>query len=318
MDSTGHGAQPGGMVIDTPLPCSEQSLQTGEPMLGTAAAGVGVWLLLEHRGPWAAELGDCELEPAVRQRLDELESRYSSLRVLLIRRPEASGPLSLYVVTTGGPGAVHHFDLTEPADLCAIDVAEIISGEATTTMHAHPLYLVCTHGQRDACCGHHGTAFFEALAAQDPAADVWQSSHQGGHRFAPTVLYLPAGIQYGRLEPGEAATLVEAHNRGEIFAMCRYRGQTRYERPAQSAEAWLREQQALVTIEGIELIDQSSLAGGRYAVQFRTQEGMWHRLVIESRLDTVGRRVSCTAEVPELPTWYDVVRHEAHTRRVGR
>ncbi len=304
------------MAIDTSLPCSEHSLQTGEPMLGTAAAAVETWLLVEHRGTWAAELDHCELDPALRQRLDELESRHATLRVLLIRRPEASGPPSLYVVTTSGPGAVHHFDLTEPAALCSIDVDAIISGEATTSIDGRPLYLVCTHSERDACCGRHGAAFFEALTAQQTGADIWQSSHQGGHRFAPTVLYLPAGIQYGRLEPGEAAGLIESHGRGEIFAMCRYRGLTRYERPAQAAEAWLREQQALVTIEGIELVDQSSLPGGRFAVRFRTQEGMWHRLVMEPRLDTVGRPMSCTAEAPELPVWYDVVRHEAHTKRV--
>ena len=190
--------------------------------------------------------------------------------------------------------------------------------DVTTELNARSLYLVCAHGERDACCASYGEAFYRALVDQKPDAEVWQSSHQGGHRFAPSVLYLPFGIHYGRLEPGEAADLVAAHQRGEIFAMCRYRGQTRYPRPAQAAEASLREQQDLVAIDGIELLDQSSLAGGRYAVRFRTNDGMLHRLVVESRLDTVARQLSCDSELPELPTWYDVIRHEAHMGRSGR
>ncbi len=287
-------------------------------MLGTAAADVGVWLLLEHRGPWKREIGDCELGDSVARRLDELQARHPTLRPMLIRRDGGSETLSLYVVTTGTFGAVYHFDLNDSAELLDIDVDAVIGGDVTTELDARPLYLVCTHGERDACCATYGRAFYKALVAQQPEAEVWQSSHQGGHRFAPAVLYLPWGVHYGRLQPGEAGELVAAHQRGDIFAMCRYRGQTAYPRPAQAAEAWLREQQDLLAIDGVELVDQETLAGGRYAIQFRTKNAMRHRLVVESQLDTLGRQLSCDSEVPESPTWYDVIRHEAHMGRPRR
>ena len=48
------------------LPCSDHSLQTGEPMLGTAVADVKAWLLIEHRERWGADLSETQLDPAVR------------------------------------------------------------------------------------------------------------------------------------------------------------------------------------------------------------------------------------------------------------
>ncbi len=66
--------------------------------------------------------------------------------------------------------------------------------------------LVCTHGSHDACCGKFGLPVYETLrygyaAASERRLRVWRTSHIGGHRFAPTLIDLPEGRYWGRLEP---------------------------------------------------------------------------------------------------------------------
>lgn len=61
-----------------------------------------------------------------------------------------------------------------------------------------PLYLVCTHGTRDRCCGTFGYPIYKALADHS-SRNVLQISHLGGHRYAPVLLVLPEWRFYGRL-----------------------------------------------------------------------------------------------------------------------
>jgi hypothetical protein len=47
------------------------------------------------------------------------------------------------------------------------------------------------------------------LAQQSlPGVRLWQTSHIGGHRFAPTLIDLPQGRVYGRLDPTTLAPLL--------------------------------------------------------------------------------------------------------------
>ena len=72
-----------------------------------------------------------------------------------------------------------------------------------------PLLLVCTHGRRDRCCALDGRALAAALAAAEEP-HVWECSHLGGHRFAPTALVLPTGYLYGHLDPASAVAARKA------------------------------------------------------------------------------------------------------------
>lgn len=72
--------------------------------------------------------------------------------------------------------------------------------------------LVCTHGQRDVCCGGSGTSLYTDLVrlvgdsnrdddgqfAEMPS--VRRVSHTGGHRFAPTALSFPDGYAWSHLD----------------------------------------------------------------------------------------------------------------------
>ncbi|WP_045233755.1 sucrase ferredoxin, partial [Deinococcus pimensis] len=70
--------------------------------------------------------------------------------------------------------------------------------DATLDLH------VCTHGRVDAACGKLGYPLFSELRDRLPEADVWRNGHFGGHRFAPTLVELPAGRAWGHLTPDVA------------------------------------------------------------------------------------------------------------------
>jgi hypothetical protein len=65
--------------------------------------------------------------------------------------------------------------------------------------------LVCTHGSYDKCCARYGNSFYFHANANISQLNVenvriWQSTHIGGHRFAPTAIDLPEGRYYGLLD----------------------------------------------------------------------------------------------------------------------
>ncbi|OFO15701.1 hypothetical protein HMPREF3088_02985, partial [Corynebacterium sp. HMSC22B11] len=46
---------------------------------------------------------------------------------------------------------------------------------------------------------------------------IWESSHTKGHRFAPSMLLLPANYSFGRMAEGGARSMVEHAQRGELW-----------------------------------------------------------------------------------------------------
>ena len=106
-----------------------------------------------------------------------------------------------------------------------------------------PMLLVCTHGRRDRCCAVDGRALARAVAATGES-DVWESTHLGGHRFAPTALVLPTGYLYGRLDVAGAVAAHKAAAVGEVEpGLCR--GRSTWTQPGQVAELAVRAETGL-------------------------------------------------------------------------
>ncbi|MEM9696256.1 MAG: hypothetical protein AAGA56_27170, partial [Myxococcota bacterium] len=61
---------PGQQVHHTSEYCAKQSLAAGEPIAGTATAGVEHWLLIEVRGRWERNIQQTPLPASLRDRLD--------------------------------------------------------------------------------------------------------------------------------------------------------------------------------------------------------------------------------------------------------
>lgn len=304
------------MTLDVLQSCSEQSLKAKEPILGTATGDVAVWLLLEHPGRWEADIQQNDLPDSVRTWLAEALARIPNSRLLFVRRDRPSRHLSFYLITTRPQRSIYRFQGAHHEEFTTLDLPAMVEGGATVA-EAHggergrPLYVVCTHGKRDACCARKGVAFHRALEETELDGELWQSSHQGGHRFAPTMLYLPFGVHYGRLEPADAAAMVSAHTRGRLHDLGRYRGLTTLAGPAQAAEAWLREALDERRMDAFRVGKVARDPGDRHRVELIARDGTTHQVTVLEKNLKSQRLASCDATAPTAVTAFDVVRHES-------
>jgi hypothetical protein len=217
-----------------PSRCSVASLLRGDPQAGTAPVA-SRWLLVEHQGPWAKKPMDTE--PLAGPVGAEVEARAASFggKVLLVRRPGRRAPGAeerhWFAVDTVRRTWVRGTWRTQ-ADL--LDAARALGTALTASQEdAEPMVLVCTHGVRDTCCAVRGRPIVTTLARVLPD-QVWECTHLGGHRFAGTLLSLPDGACFGRLDPVSAVEVVRGHLQGRTDP-AHLRGTTRWEPAVQAA-----------------------------------------------------------------------------------
>jgi hypothetical protein len=266
--------------------CSEASVSAGEP-IGATATEAESWLLVEVPGPWLRDVSDGSgLPPRAQAAVQAWLERTPSSRLQFVRRPGRghSGRLLAFLVRAGEVDAdARRVELGDLDELDPADPTRWVEAEDAQ------LVLVCGHGTRDACCARRGTAVFGGLAPHLGQDELWMSSHQGGHRFAPNVLVLPAGIQLGRVGADEAPGLVAGALLGRVD-LARYRGRTAYPRDVQAAERAVRDATGLDRIGDLRLL---GVDGDR--VHFRGPDGKQHTAVVESALGPVVP-ASCGAE----------------------
>ena len=65
--------------------------------------------------------------------------------------------------------------------------------------------------------------------------EIWESSHTKGHRFAASMLLMPWGYSYGRLNSAAAIDMLKHATRGEMF-LPGNRGRGCFDAPGQVAE----------------------------------------------------------------------------------
>ena len=198
-----------------PLPdaCSTLAAAAREPLAGTAVTDAR-WLLLEQPGPWAPKVPrgsdlDDEIAAALAERCDALGIRVGLLRRSTARAADA--PRVCFLASTArGAAFLERHTLADPAAMLDLDLDALAAGRPTdpAALWDGPLYAVCTHGERDPCCARLGRPLHRALCAARPDA-TWQTSHLGGHRFAPTMLHLPSGMSLGRVPAARARPIAE-------------------------------------------------------------------------------------------------------------
>lgn len=247
--------------------CSAMSQEVGESLRGTAVSETDLWLVLELSGAWGPKgLEDSGLPDSVVSHLSRFVSQHKRARVQLIRRPDrANVGFTLFLAnSTPGATSLHRRSFARLEELLLIDLASWAAGSALEGFElvSEPLFLICTHGKRDRCCAQLGLPVFSAIASE-VGARAWQTTHLGGHRFAATLLVLPAGICYGRVAADEAPALCAAHARNELYNVARLRGRTSYSGQAQAAEALLREQLGDLQMDSLRLLGSEPAMGGQ-------------------------------------------------------
>lgn len=282
-----------------PTFCSQQARASNEPLFGTGAE-VSSWLLLEVPRPWGAKaVAESDLPEAVRERLLAWKKETPRARIQLIRKEvgtkQEAGFLQCYAATVTPAGtALYHARLTEYGEVHALDLAFIADGQAPSGDRWAPsderLVLTCVNGKRDRCCAKWGRPVHRAF---EKAAGVsaWQTTHLGGHRFAPTTLVLPEGIHYGWLSPDEAAPLMEAHRHGRIYRLDRLRGEVMFDRPVQAAAYFLRRETGNLTVGGVRIVEAVQNEA-RWTITLAI-EGARYRVALAVESVTVAYPKSC-------------------------
>ncbi|GAA1998945.1 sucrase ferredoxin [Microbacterium pumilum] len=247
-------------------PCSDRSLERGDPLAGTGGFGAR-WLLVEIDGAWGTHaFFQSRLDPAIGR---ELVGRAESAGI----RPVAIRPFGRraderraqrrwrWALADARPGreSVRWGVVDDPAEL--LDVS--LDGTAGTASD-RPVVLVCTHARHDQCCAVRGRPVAQTLSRAFPD-DTWESSHLGGDRFAATMIVLPHGLYYGRVPTAEAGAIVERYRQGEIVEQY-YRGRSSLSNIVQSAQSFARADSGDARIEAFPPVLEERTAEGGWRV----------------------------------------------------
>ncbi|MGD1873007.1 MAG: sucrase ferredoxin [Mastigocoleus sp.] len=222
-------------TIDDCRYCSVVSQANGEDPLGTAEF-YHHWFIFEVPRPWGDALWDYppleylmkissklilqkgEIIKVVMVAPDKEYSQEGQTRIIHYYRPKkmfAEFEKQEYILPNLEP-----------------DLGEVISLLDTILYHPRQLdkfniyyqdtkhireMIICTHTKVDLACGRFGTPIYRKLRQEyttkaNANIRVWQSSHFGGHQFAPTLIELPAGRLWGHLDDDILDPLVWHHN----------------------------------------------------------------------------------------------------------
>jgi hypothetical protein len=243
--------------------CSADSLELDEPLAGTANFASAV-VVIEQSGPWGREaLTESHLDEGVSA---ELARRVDGLPVKMYLARASGRHADLHVLppTQRVWAAVVHparprwtsWTITDPAALLDLDLTALAGGVLPTGEgHQSPpaTIFLCGNAKRDVCCARDGRRLAAELST-DPALNdrVWEISHLGGHRFAPTALVLPLGVVYGRLDVESAYACLAAAESGEVRAE-HQRGLMGLDPVAQAADIAVRERSRVRRADGVQV-----------------------------------------------------------------
>jgi hypothetical protein len=211
-----------------------------ESSAASAPEASRAWLLIEHPGPWPHEPVESVLPPPLASVVGAADAL--GVRVQMIRRPgrgRIGTTRSIYAGWTEGPEPwLRHAEWSQgrPDPVVALDLEKLAAGSAPEfgAVVGEPVFLVCTHAQRSACCARWGGPLAQALAARYPG-QVFQTTHVGGHRFAANLVIMPHGLYYGPVGLDGAVAAIGAYQRGMVSPV-RYRGRAGQPKAVQESE----------------------------------------------------------------------------------
>ncbi|KQU70299.1 sucrase ferredoxin [Phycicoccus sp. Root101] len=248
---SGHG---------TPAPdaCSVGFDRAGVSAYGTAARA-DFFVALEQPGPWGRDAAtQSHLPTDLGSALAEACSSRGG-RLSLIRRPgrhpddshdPAPAGHTAYLAWAGEQPWLLTGRVADPAVLLDVDLDALARGDRDAVTRSlpgmapcPPVLLVCTNGRRDVCCAVRGRPVALDAAAEAPGR-VWEASHTGGHRFAPTGVLLPHGATLARLDATLAGEVLAAAGHGALplglLGPAHDRGRSALAPGAQAAESHVR------------------------------------------------------------------------------
>ncbi|MGH8774194.1 MAG: sucrase ferredoxin [Jiangellaceae bacterium] len=287
--------------------CSRVSLSLDEPLAGTAPEATS-WIVVEQPGPWGRKaLTQSHLDPVLGAALETAAHAHGA-RVALVRRPGRHPdtgrrrPRRVWVASAR-PGMTWLLggEVDDVEALGALAWSGLESGDqelVRASIHGlkpetEPLLLVCTNGRRDVCCANYGRPLALAMHGRLPDR-VWETTHLGGHRFAPTAVVLPFGVAHGRLDVDGAVQLVEQARAGRHVGIG-YRGRSTFSRPGQAAEAAVRDGAGVDGFDDLDVATVEQRAASSWRVVVAHRDGRRWSVDVRARPLDPPRPESCGA-----------------------
>lgn len=222
-----------------------------DPTLAGSAVQVDVWLLVEYAYAWKPKALEDNILPssvtAVFDRLnDEFKALGLRLRIQFIKQAssELHCPRLYFADGRDDTWQLLTTQLKGYEEFPHLTAIELLEGrQLGFTPSLEEIYLVCTNGQRDICCARFGRPLYSRL--NEVYGDrIWQTTHIGGHRYAPNLLCLPSGFVYGFVSPDLGVNLVQDHGKQKLD-VGRLRGRSHYPPHVQAGEIFARQEHNL-------------------------------------------------------------------------
>ncbi len=234
------------------LPARACSSYPVGPLAGTASSEKG-WFALEQPGPWSRDILESSgLDKSFFKKLAKTIKQSSGYRLLFIRSPKIPQASSSKRRGAAGrrvfiaPGqqtdpALYTFTVKDPEELLSLPLHQPQAISGVENWAGRAVTLICTHAKRDQCCALSGRPLAQYLAQLRPEDSVWECSHLGGHRYAPTGLILPSAYIYGRLTPETALAATCKLEESQTPALEGLRGKSTLKAAEQAAEIAVRQ-----------------------------------------------------------------------------
>ncbi|MEM7772629.1 MAG: sucrase ferredoxin [Cyanobacteria bacterium P01_A01_bin.37] len=294
--------------------CADQSRRQEVHLIGTAPP-TECFVMIECPPPWGHSIQQAKgLPTALREMLDKPDDKKRGIRFFLIHgscdvdpKTHSQNFFGRRVLIFQRPhGFASEYQTTEiqvsNLDEAAIAIQQYFAGDNLSCWTQSTLMrdiFICTHGQHDRCCGRYGYPFYRSAQQLKsewniPNLRFWQISHIGGHRFAPTLIDLPQGRYYGRMDLDSLKQLILYRGNWQLLIE-RYRGWSLLPSPLQTLECLFWQNQGwqwLIHDIRHEVLDISDNRQ-RWQAEFahRDTDGLVHQWWAEI-VEDVSQRVS--------------------------
>jgi hypothetical protein len=190
------------------LRCAAASVAAGEDLIGWAVP-YDQYVMVERPLPWPSDVTDGFPDSArVKEARDRgLRDARRKVRVLAVQRDrpiDGTTRVVHYRRPRGMSAAYERESFVVPdGAVSTLVIALLDKAVVELEREANPTgreLLVCTHGTVDACCATLGYPLYQKLTKTTRDVRVWRVSHFGYHRFAPTLIEMPGGLWWGRLD----------------------------------------------------------------------------------------------------------------------
>ncbi|MEH1946796.1 MAG: sucrase ferredoxin [Nostoc sp.] len=216
--------------------CALESRDVGEDPIANAY-NFDFFVMIECPTPWINETFNSKQVPDnLRNIVKEFAEYEIAVEFLLIYNQELKQPDKTKVLIFHKPTGFaqgyskSEFLLSDINEAAPIVKKCLLEKELDTYIDEFNTrdIFICTHGSRDQCCAKFGNPFYRQ--AKNIVKDlgmnnvrIWQCTHFGGHRFAPTAIDFPEARYYARLD-SESFTSILTRTGNLEFIQHTYRG----------------------------------------------------------------------------------------------